>query len=187
MWQWREQPLPAEPAPPGGRRLGGIKIFEPMQLKMFAVPALQPADAVEEMNVFLRAHRVLSLEKHLVGTDGGAFWAVCVQYLERSVTGSKFGGIENPRSKVDYKEILSGEEFTVFARLRELRKGVAEREGVPPYAVFTNEQLAAMATEKSDSLAALGRIEGVGAARIEKYGALFLNALQTAPAEAVAP
>ena len=179
--------MAAEPAPPGGRRLGGVKIFEGMQLKMFSVPALQPADAVEEMNSFLRAHRVLSLEKHLVGTDAAAFWAVCVQYLERSATGSKFGGTESPRAKVDYKETLSERDFAVFARLRELRKGVAEREGVPPYAVFTNEQLAAMVTEKSDSLAALGKIEGVGAARIEKYGALFLNVLQTAPGEAVTP
>jgi superfamily II DNA helicase RecQ len=152
-----------------------------MQLKMFSVCALQPADSVEEMNSFLRAHRVLSLEKHLVGTDGAAFWAVCVQYLERSATGSKVGGADSQRAKVDYKEVLSGPDFALFARLRDLRKALAERDGVPPYAVFTNEQLAAMVTEKTDSLPALGRIEGVGASRLEKYGAVFLSALQTAP------
>jgi superfamily II DNA helicase RecQ len=160
---------------------GWVQNFLLMQLKIFSVPALHPAAAVEEMNGFLRAHRILSLEKQLVGSDAAAFWAVCVQYLERNVTRPKFAGAEAQRPKVAYKEILSGPDFAVFARLREVRKGIAERDGVPPYAVFTNEQLAAMVTEKSDSLAALARIEGVGASRLEKYGAIFLNVLQTAP------
>jgi len=34
------------------------------------------------------------------------------------------------RPKVDYKEVLKPEEFEVFSRLREWRKGVAEKEGV---------------------------------------------------------
>lgn len=34
-----------------------------------------------------------------------------------------------------------------------------------------------MVTGKVDSLAALGKIDGVGAARIEKYGAAFLALL----------
>lgn len=149
-----------------------------MQLKMFAVPALDSEDGVEEMNRFLRAHRVLSVEKHLVGTDAAAFWAVCVQYLERAVEGLRGGAVERLRSKVDYKEVLSEADFAVFARLRDLRKTIAEREAVPPYAVFTNEQLAAMVTQKADSLTALGQIEGVGSSRLEKYGTPFLEALK---------
>ena len=42
----------------------------------------------------------------------------------------------------DYKQVLKPEEFEVFSRLREWRKGVAEKEGVPVYVVFSNEQLA---------------------------------------------
>jgi hypothetical protein len=38
---------------------------------------------------------------------------------------------------VDYKEVLKPEEFEVFSRLREWRKGVAEKEGVPVYTVLT--------------------------------------------------
>ncbi len=152
-----------------------------MQLKMFSVSALAPGEGAEEMNRFLRAHRVLSLEKRLVGLDAAAYWAVCIQYLERSVVGSRAGGLENPRSKVDYKEVLNEEDFAVFARLRELRKTLAEKEAVPPYAVFTNEQLAAMVTQKSDSLTALGQVEGVGASRLEKYGPAFLEFLKKEP------
>jgi hypothetical protein len=46
------------------------------------------------------------------------------------------------RAKVDYRELLSAGDFVLFAKLRILRKGMAEREAVPAYALFTNEQLA---------------------------------------------
>ena len=41
------------------------------------------------------------------------------------------------------------------------------------YALFTNEQLAEMVTRRTTTIAALGEIDGVGKARIEKYGKYF--------------
>jgi superfamily II DNA helicase RecQ len=81
---------------------------------------------------------------------------------------------------VDYREVLSAAEFQVYAHLRALRKTLADRDGVPAYALFTNDQLAAMVRQRVDSAAALGRIDGVGPARVEKYGATFLDALRAA-------
>jgi superfamily II DNA helicase RecQ len=78
---------------------------------------------------------------------------------------------------VDYKEVLKPEEFEVFSRLREWRKGVAEKEGVPVYVVLSNEQLAEMVRQRVASQAQLGQIEGVGDARVEKYGAAVLERL----------
>ena len=52
-----------------------------------------------------------------------------------------------------------------------------EREGVPAYALFTNEQLAAMVRSRVGTATGLGAIEGVGKSRIEKYGAAFLELL----------
>lgn len=148
-----------------------------MQLKVFAVPAQGGEEAVEEMNRFLRAHRVLSIEKRLV-EQGGAYWSFCVEYLERGGEGGGPGTADRAKRGVDYKEILSPEDFTVFAKLRDLRKEMAEKEGVPPYAVFTNEQLAAMVTSKADTRTALAKIDGIGSARLEKYAASFLEALK---------
>lgn len=76
--------------------------------------------------------------------------------------------------KVDYKEVLNADDFAVFARLRELRKQLAERDGVPPYAVFTNEQLAAIVQGRVASAAALKAIDGVGDARVKKHAAPVL-------------
>jgi hypothetical protein len=51
-------------------------------------------------------------------------------------------GRRGGRSQVDYKEILSSSEFTVFSELRRIRKEISQTEAVPAYAIFTNEQLA---------------------------------------------
>ena len=50
------------------------------------------------------------------------------------------------KQRVDYKEVLSPADFALFAKLRDWRKATAEQEGIPVYAVLTNEQLAAIAT-----------------------------------------
>lgn len=47
----------------------------------------------------------------------------------------------------------------------------AERDGVPPYAVFTNEQLAAIVQGRMTMATALKAIDGIGDARIDKYAA----------------
>ena len=49
---------------------------------------------------------------------------------------------------------------------------------MPAYALFTNEQLAEMVKRRVSSLNAMKEIEGVGDARIEKYGAQFLALLK---------
>src|SRR5208282_989818 len=88
--------------------------------------------------------------------------------------------ISAKRGKVDFKDVLSEPEFAVFARLRALRKELADGEGVPAYALFTNEQLAEMVRRRVTSRATLGEVPGVGDARIEKYGEKFLRILTDA-------
>jgi superfamily II DNA helicase RecQ len=56
-------------------------------------------------------------------------------------------------------------------------KELAEKEGVPAYALFTNEQLADMVKQSITTMAALRNVKGVGPARAAKYGAAFLEVL----------
>ena len=44
---------------------------------------------------------------------------------------SSHGAPGSSERRVDYREVLSAEQFEIFAKLREVRKGVAEREAVP--------------------------------------------------------
>ena len=118
-----------------------------MQYRVFAIPATGSPDLEEELNGFLRSKKVVSVQKSLEAVDGVARWCFCVEYLEGAP--GQGGGRGSGRSKrVDYKEVLSEEDFAIFARLRDVRKELAGQEAVPVYAVCTNEQLAAMASER---------------------------------------
>jgi superfamily II DNA helicase RecQ len=160
-----------------------------MQLKFFKIPAHDAGGFAEELNAFLRGHRILSVEREFCHDSGGAYWAVCVEYLVAVPTGAAASANGTGKGKIDYRERLSAEDFTVFSALREVRKELAERDGVPVYAVFTNEQIAEMVTRKANSLAALRQIDGVGDSRIEKYGdrfvAVLLQGERTHPAGSV--
>jgi superfamily II DNA helicase RecQ len=141
-------------------------------LKFFQVPVGGDGMVEEELNRFLRAHRVLRVEREMTRREGASAWAVCVEYLEGAGGGADGAGA---RRKVDYKEVLNEADFAVFSALRELRKILAEAEGVPVYAVFTNDQLAKIAQEKPKTKADLEKVEGVGAARVEKFGERVLG------------
>jgi len=59
-----------------------------------------------------------------------------------------------------------------------VRKKIAEEEGVPVYAIFTNAQLAEIVKREMKDLSELATIEGIGKTRIEKYGERLFRALE---------
>ena len=155
-----------------------------MSYEFIQIPASGTGGGKEELNKLLRGGRIASVRKEFVPNGEHSFWAFCVEVLDAplpSVPGGKTrtGG----KGRIDYKEVLSEADFAVFAKLRELRKTFAEKEAVPAYSVFTNEQLATIVTEKPSSLAELGKINGLGEARIKKYGEAFLAALASSGGE----
>ncbi len=146
-----------------------------MACKFFIVPIRDSEAAEAELNAFLQSHKVLDVERRWVDQGANSFWSLCIDYLDPAAAGSSRR--TSRRSSVDYREVLSDEDFAVFAKLRDLRKEIAQAEGVPVYAVFNNEQLAKMVQNKARTKADLEAIAGVGDARIEKYGARFLEFL----------
>ena len=146
-----------------------------MQFKLFSIPATGDAEAEEELNRFLRSHRAVSVQKELVQGGQTAYWCFCVEYLLSSPSPEgKVGG----RPRADYKEILSANDFAVFARLRDARKQLAATEAIPVYAVCTNEQLAEMAKARAATLSDLKKIDGFGDAKAEKFGETFLGVIR---------
>ncbi|WP_273427178.1 DNA helicase RecQ [Marinobacter sp.] len=61
--------------------------------------------------------------------------------------------------------------------LRACRKDLADKQGVPPYVIFHDATLFDMLERKPQSLDELAEVSGVGAAKLEKYGAIFLETL----------
>jgi ATP-dependent DNA helicase RecQ len=64
-----------------------------------------------------------------------------------------------------------------FERLRAWRAAAAKEQGVPAYVIFHDATLRQIATEEPATLAALGTVSGVGAAKLERYGEQLLAAL----------
>ncbi len=153
-----------------------------MGLRFFAVPVRDSSACEQELNRFLSGHKVVSIERHLIDQGVNSFWAICVDYLSHSPGEAAF----NPnlsRSRVDYKTILTPEDFAVFSRLRQLRKELAQTEAVPVYALFTNEQLAQMVQRRCQSRSDLSQIEGIGENKIDKYAERLLPLLLTLEAQ----
>jgi superfamily II DNA helicase RecQ len=160
-----------------------------MQLQFFSVPVRGDRGAQEELNAFLRSHRVLTVHREFVAQGDNSFWALSVEYMEGAVPSGP--GADDGRGakppKVDYKEVLGPADFALFAKLRDWRKATAEGEGVPVYAVLTNEQLAGIAVKRPDTAARLREIEGVGEAKAGKYGSGVLAVVSDTGGTAPAP
>ena len=62
-----------------------------------------------------------------------------------------------------------------FETLRALRRKLAQ--GKPPYVVFQDNVLHAMLDRRPATLAEMAEVPGVGAAKLQRYGAAFLEAL----------
>ncbi len=84
-------------------------------------------------------------------------------------------GRRSSQAAIDLPEEARG----LFDALRAERASLAKAQGVPPYVVFHDTTLRAMALERPASLTALGTIPGVGETKLKRYGAAFLTVLST--------
>jgi len=73
--------------------------------------------------------------------------------------------------KVNYDKRL-------FARLKGLRKALAEEHDVPPFVVFSDATLADMAHKQPTSQRELLAVSGVGQTKLQRYGSAFLSVIE---------
>jgi ATP-dependent DNA helicase RecQ len=77
-------------------------------------------------------------------------------------------------------EPLGGEDAALWEALRAKRLALAREQGVPPYVIFHDTTLLAMARQRPRDRAALAEIPGVGRSKLERYGAIFLGLIAAA-------
>jgi superfamily II DNA helicase RecQ len=150
-----------------------------MLFQAWRVPVIGGDAVLRELNAFAVKHRILELERRFVEAGLDSFWAIWMCYESLQAAPVEAAGKGAARDRVDYRTILSEEDFSVFARLRSLRKRLADQEGVPVYSIFNNKQLALLVTERVSTAAGLQQIRGVGGERLAKYGDVFLSELRT--------
>ncbi|MCL2599960.1 MAG: HRDC domain-containing protein [Treponema sp.] len=147
-----------------------------LQYASFSLPLHSGSTEQEDLNRFLRGHRVVQTRKELVSDEGNSRWAILVEYLEAQGKGDSD---RQTKGKVDYREVLSPADFSMYSKLRDARKKLAEEGGLPVYAVCTNEQLAEIAKRRPASLTDCMKIEGIGQGKAEKYLPALLECVKT--------
>ena len=66
----------------------------------------------------------------------------------------------------------------LLVQLTALRRRIAEEQHVPPFIIFTNATLRDMADKRPRTRAAMLRVDGVGAGKLERYGDAFLREIE---------
>ena len=72
---------------------------------------------------------------------------------------------------------LTAEEHALFERLRAWRAATAKEHGVPAYVILHDATLLELARERPSSLDALRHVSGIGARKLENFGAALLELL----------
>ncbi len=102
----------------------------------------------------------------------------------RRDTIEKAGATER-RAKV--RALVSEDDETLLAQLKAKRRELAQAARAPAYIVFSDKTLIEMATGKPATLDDFSRLSGVGAKKLEKYGAAFLAVINRESAHATHP
>jgi len=68
-------------------------------------------------------------------------------------------------------------DISLWEALRDCRRELAEKQGVPPYVIFHDRTLQEMCSVLPQNLTQFGRITGVGERKLQKYGAVFLQVI----------
>ena len=69
-------------------------------------------------------------------------------------------------------------DMALWEALRAHRRELAEEQGVPPYVIFHDSTLQAMAELMPSTLEAFGDLPGVGTRKLDKYGQGFINVIK---------
>jgi ATP-dependent DNA helicase RecQ len=82
------------------------------------------------------------------------------------------------RGKPVKTRTTSAADSALLAKLKTWRMAQARSQSVPPYVVFHDVTLAAIAASQPRDLDALSAIPGIGAKKLERYGPALLELLR---------
>lgn len=141
-----------------------------MQIKLYTIPVFGSEAIEEELNRFLRGHRILQLERHFCADNGG-YWAIMIEYVDGDPIAE--APPANRRERKDFSEGLSDEEKMRFEHYKTIRKDLANRLSLPAYLIFTNEELALLAKIPELREDTAKSVKGIAPQRLKDYVKYF--------------
>jgi ATP-dependent DNA helicase RecQ len=85
--------------------------------------------------------------------------------------------VDRARPMVAVKSLVADEDAALLSALKAKRRALAEAAGVPAYVIFADRTLIEMAEKRPETLDEMMGITGVGAKKLESFGAAFLSVI----------
>ncbi len=147
-----------------------------MLIKIFTLVFSSAFGGFDDVSLqeFLKDKEIISIENHFFTRNEVPYLTLVIQYFPlRQELDSKM--LSQGKRDEAWRQTLSEADMGLFNLLRDWRSKRARKEGIPPYVLFTNRQLAQIVKIKPQELVDLARIEGFGQARLDKYGSEILG------------
>ncbi|MBI5245277.1 MAG: HRDC domain-containing protein [Elusimicrobia bacterium] len=146
-----------------------------MKLKVFTL-RMKPETGIfddKELSEFQLGKDVLEVSEHFLVHEKTPTLTLVLRYRELPD-----GASRSPEAvRKDWRAELDLEGKRIYDELRLWRGRKAKREGMPPYLILNNRELAELAMKKPATLANLRDIEGIGEAKSERWGEEILALL----------
>lgn len=123
----------------------------------------------EPLREFIKDKEVFSIRDHFFTRNDTPYLALIIAYSMPPQPVAGHDGAEKKREE-SWRELVSEKDVPLFNMLRDWRNELGKREGLPPYMIFTNRQLASIVATRPESLTKLTEIEGIGKVKTDKYG-----------------
>ncbi len=144
-----------------------------MLIKIFTLKFSEVLEGFDdqELRGFLAGKQIISVCERFFIKDNVPYWTIMLRYKSDADIAYSEGKEEQRDARKDeYRSLLDENSMPIFNLLRDWRNKQAKDEGVPPYILFTNRQIAEIASKSPENLNQLAAIEGVGKNKLEKYG-----------------
>ncbi|MBI2740929.1 MAG: DNA helicase RecQ [Rhodospirillales bacterium] len=105
-----------------------------------------------------------------------------IELRKDMAAGSAAKGSRRDKRAAVASAVVGEADARLLDALKTLRTRLAQEQKVPAYVVFSDRTLAELATHRPQSPQAFREIHGVGDAKLERYGDIFLEAIRAATA-----
>lgn len=126
--------------------------------------------SVKEVSEFIE----FLISDELIAVEHGTYPTLKVTEKGKEVLLGKENVLRKER--VETRQIV--QDHPLFEVLREVRKEIAQGEGVPPFVIFSDQTLKDMCVKMPQSDSELLMVKGIGEHKLVKYGSHFLQAVQ---------
>ncbi|EMI9089569.1 DNA helicase RecQ [Bacillus cereus] len=126
--------------------------------------------SVKEVSEFIE----FLISDELIAVEHGTYPTLKVTKKGKEVLLGKENVLRKER--VETRQIV--QDHPLFEVLREVRKEIAQGEGVPPFVIFSDQTLKDMCAKMPQSDSELLTVKGIGEHKLVKYGSHFLQAVQ---------